>query len=144
LNKHEILIYYSNEFLKIYNRLDTINFRYIEYEDAENVKYFVLKNNDEVIGVLKEKIISGYKFAGHVFGNLRTLMYITINSKYQNMGYSKILLKYYFSYLMENNYNKMYLSPYSKMGYAYLRHNFQKLAKEYKIEVIDKDYCYEY
>lgn len=137
------MIYLSKDFLKIYNSIDIVNFRYLEYEDSDNVKYVVLKDKDIIVGILKEKIILGYKYENYIIEDSRTIMYISINKQYQNRGYSKILLNNYFLYLKENNYNKIYLSPYSKMGYYYLREIFYQLSEKYKIELIDKDYCYE-
>lgn len=137
------MIYLSKDFLKIYNSIDIVNFRYLEYEDSDNVKYVVLKDKDIIVGILKEKIILGYKYENYIIEDSRTIMYISINKQYQNRGYSKILLNNYFLYLKENNYNKIYLSPYSKMGYMYLRNELHKLAKEFNIELVDTNYCYE-
>jgi hypothetical protein len=137
------MIYLSKDFLKIYNSIDRVNFRYLEYEDSDNVKYVVLKDKDIIVGILKEKIILGYKYENYIIEDSRTIMYISINKQYQNRGYSKILLNNYFLYLMENNYNKIYLSPYSKMGYMYLRNKLHNLAKEFNIELVDTNYCYE-
>jgi GNAT superfamily N-acetyltransferase len=144
LDTSEILICSSNEFIEIYKGLESLYFRYLECEEGENIKYFVLLENYNVVGILKEKIIQGYSYLDYNIENMRTIMYITISSKYQNRGYSKILLNNYFLYLRENNYNKLYLSPYSKMGYEYLRKILYKLAKDYCIEMVDKNYCYEY
>lgn len=137
------MIYLPKDFLKIYNSIDRVNFRYLEYEDSDNVKYVVLKDKDIIVGILKEKIILGYKYENYIIEDSRTIMYISINKQYQNRGYSKILLNNYFLYLKENNYNKIYLSPYSKMGYMYLRNKLHKLAKEFNIELVDTNYCYE-
>lgn len=137
------MIYLSKDFLKIYNSIDRVNFRYLEYEDSDNVKYVVLKDKDIIVGILKEKIILGYKYENYIIEDSRTIMYISINKQYQNRGYSKILLNNYFLYLKENNYNKIYLSPYSKMGYMYLRNKLHNLAKEFNIELVDTNYCYE-
>jgi len=137
------MIYLSKDFLKIYNSIDRVNFRYLEYEDSDNVKYVVLKDKDIIVGILKEKLILGYKYENYIIEDSRTIMYISINKQYQNRGYSKILLNNYFLYLKENNYNKIYLSPYSKMGYMYLRNKLHNLAKEFNIELVDTNYCYE-
>ncbi len=139
----KLLKYFPSEYLKIYKSLDKEKYRYIEYEDDDNVVYFILMHDNNIVGVLKEKYIFGYKYKGCVVENKRTLMYITINADYRNKGYATKLLNDYFLYLVENNYNNLYLSPYSKMGYYYLRGIFYQLSEKYKIELIDKDYCYE-
>lgn len=137
------MIYTSEDFIKLYKNLDRVNFRYLDFDNSDNVRYLVLEDNNIVIGIIKEKNIIGYKYNDYIIENARTVMYITINKQYQNKGYSKTLLKNYFLYLKENNYNKIYLSPYSKMGYFYLRNKIHKLAEEFNIELVDKNYCYE-
>ena len=68
-------------------------------------------------------------------------MYITIKENYKNKGYSKDLLEKYFKH---RNNCKIYLSPYSKDGYKYLRKNIYEIALKNNVEIMSKDYCYEY
>lgn len=60
------------------------------------------------------------------------------------MGYSKIIIESYFKYLKENNItDNIYVSPYSKMGWNYLKKNLHNMAKKYNLILKDQNYCYE-
>ena len=134
-----LTIYTSNGFKQKYDKLS--GFRYLEYEDSDKVFYYILEKDNKVIGVLKEKIINGYIYENYIIENMLTIMYITINDNYKNKGYSKDLLEKYFKH--RNGY-KIYLSSYSKEGYKFLRKNIHEIALKNNVEIISKDYCYEY
>ena len=156
MDSTEIIKIYTSEFefkeTCIKNNISLFNFRYLEFERQNNINndklysfiYITYWINKELIGVLKQVVFCGFKYNDFVLDSTRTISYITINDRYQNLGYSKKIVEYYFSFLKEKDINeKIYISPYSKSGWNFLRKNLHEYAKKYNFILIDKNYCYE-
>lgn len=154
----------SNEIIKIFNstssfkeaciknNISLLNFKYLEFKDSYIINhnsiypimYYTLWKNNELIAVLKQAVFSGFIYQQFSTEPSRTILYITINNNFQNSGYSKKIIYEYFSFLKNLNINeKIHISPYSKHGWNYLKHNLHFFAKKFNITLIDKNYCYE-
>ena len=144
----------SEEFQEtcIKNNISLLNFRYLEFNKNSNLSsvdkypflYFTIWKNSELIGILKQVVFCGFKYNNFISDSNRTILYVSINKKYLNMGYSKIIIESYFKYLKENNItDNIYVSPYSKMGWNYLKKNLHNMAKKYNLILKDQNYCYE-
>lgn len=152
---YEIKIYIdNNEFKKAcMNSISLFNFRYLEFNKNKNLNlsskyafmYFTIWKNSTLISVLKQSVFCGYKCGDYVLNPSRTILYITTNNEYKNQGYSKVIIEEYFKFLNLNNIqDEIYLSPYSKDGWQYIKKNLHNLANKYNLILIDKNYCYEF
>lgn len=144
----------SQEFEKtcIENNISLFNFRYLDFNTNSNLSlqskypflYFTLWNNNDLIAVIKQAVFCGYTYNNFSISTNRTILYVSINQLYQKLGYSKRILDKFFNFLIKENINdEIYVSPYSKMGWNFLRQNLHIYAKKYNLTLKDQNYCYE-
>jgi len=102
--------------------------------------YITVWDNTNLIGCLKVLCLNNYNNLSEYF---RTIMYISVHNEYRNQGVAKLLLLGYFNYIKENKIDDiLYLSPWTKSGWTYIKPLIYKLSNEYKIQLNDKDYIF--
>ncbi len=92
---------------------------------SETLSYYILLNNDEVMGFFECSIISPEA----------ELYDIVIDENFQGNGYSKILMEYFIKLAKENNVETIFLEVNkinSKAIALYKKYGFQKYAERKK------------
>lgn len=145
----------SEEFKKtcIKNNISLFKFKYLEFNTNSNLSsvkkypfiYMTIWKNRELIGVLKQAVFCGFKYNDFQISPNRTILYVSINEDYYNQGYSKKIIESYFKFLNKNNIieEDIHISPYSQMGWNFLKKNLHIIANKYNLIIKDKNYCYE-
>jgi N-acetylglutamate synthase-like GNAT family acetyltransferase len=101
---------------------------------------FTLWDNKTLIGCLKILCLNNYNKMSEYF---RTLMYISVHNEYKQQGIASTLLTNYFEYCVENKIKDvLYLSPWTKSGWYFLRPLIYRLSDKYNIKLNDKGYIF--
>lgn len=131
----DINVYSGKEFYNIYNNLDINNIDYhhprSDFQELENVYFFTIKLDEEIIGLAHIR-------RSPYIENTFWLSYLSIKDKYQGEGYASKLANYIFKWYKEMGL-QFETSSYSKKGLPKLKPLFNKLAKKYNVDFIDKE-----
>lgn len=111
--------------------LPTPNIYFTVWEQLQNKSL-------KLVGVLKLSVLTAYQ--NFMLTLSYTIMYISVDSDYQNTGIATKLINTCFKYLDEINVHKLHISQYSESGFKYIKSKFQEYGVKYNIEVIDQDY----
>jgi hypothetical protein len=113
-----------------------LNLNYTNEYYSNSVKFITVYNKDEIIGICKVACPNG---------NEVKFYYLSINEKYKNKGFSKILIENLIKIYKQYFKNKLLkISSYSTEGWKFLRNNLIKILSENDIKYEDSILKYGY
>ena len=141
-NNSEFIIFCNNykhlpleDDIEFFSNMD-LNLNYTNEYYLNSVKFIVAYNKDEIIGICKVACPNGKEVKFY---------YLSINDKYKNKGFSKILIENLIRIYKINFKNKsLKISCYSTEGWKFLRNNLIKMLDKNNIKYEDSILNYGY